>query len=160
MILGIIAMLFPLISGIKAQVISFLVENSLPLFLFGLGSTLIGAALAIHIILTSRRRYVTIRSGKKTISISEAVMQDYLSSYWKEIVPDREVPFRIQLKSHKIRILVDLPYFPKEEQKSLLEKIERDLNDLFRGIFGYQEALELEVSFQSAKKASNLSYNA
>lgn len=153
MILGIIAMLLPLFSGIKAQFIAFLVENSLPLFLFGLGSTLIGAALAIHIILNSRRRYVTIRSGKKTISVSEAVMQDYLSSYWKEVVPNRDVPFRVQLKNHKIRILADLPYFPKDEQKSLLEKIERDLNDLFRGILGYQDELEMEISFQSAKKA-------
>lgn len=147
-ILGFIAMLIPWSSGISNMIVSFIVNQSLILFLFGLGFAVIGAALALHIILSSRRRYVTLHLGKLTFSISEKLIGDYLSAYWKELFPHKEIPYRVVLKKHSVEITADLPFAPLEVQKDLLEKIEKDLGDLFRDVLGYREDLNLEISFQ------------
>lgn len=134
------------------MILSFLAGNSLLLLLFGLAFLVIGAALALHILLSSRVKYVTLRSGQNAVLISKEVLESYLASYWKELFPNREIPCRLVIKKRKIEVIADLPYMPLEEQKVVLEKIDSDLNGLFRDILGYRDELDLSVSFQNEPK--------
>lgn len=133
------------------MVLSFILQNSLLLFLFGLGVFIIGTALVIQIILSARTHYIVIRSGKNGVHIGEDVIESYLNSYWKELFPGREIPTRLLIKKRKIKVFADLPFIPEEDQKSLLEKVEEDLSKLFRDILGYPNELDLLISFGSEK---------
>ena len=55
------------------------------------------------------------------------------------------------MKKDSIKIIADLPAVPYDEQKYLLERMEKDVQDLFRDTLGYREEIELAVSFQNVE---------
>lgn len=146
-LLGIISLLIPWSEQIRSSIILFIADNTLALLLFGFCSVIIGAGLISTIVLNSQRRYYRIQSGSHPITLSESVVQDYLTVYWQRLFPQKEIPCRLVIKKKKIQVIADLPYVPILEQKSLLEKIEKDLLDTFRDVLGYREELDVSISF-------------
>lgn len=151
-LLGVICVLIPWSDSIQSSVIQFLQHNMLPLFLFGVSVIVIGVALASSILFSSRKRYYRIQSTAHPITLSETVIRDYLYTYWKKLFPQHEIPCHVIMKKKKIQVIADLPFIPILEQKSLLEKIEKDLVDMFRDILGYREELDISISFEKEKK--------
>lgn len=140
-------MLIPWADQIRYSVIHFISENPIALFFFGLSIALIGIALIATIVFNSQRRYYHIQSGSHPITLSETVVSDYLNSYWKKLFPNQETPCRVLIRKKKIQVTADLPFVPILEQKSLLEKIEKDLLSTFRDVLGYREELDVSISF-------------
>lgn len=151
-LLGIISVILPWSPGVRTMLVQFILEDSLLIFLSGFGLIVIGIALIIHAIFSFKRHYYVIRSDGKLLSIDESLFQDYLNSYWKQLFPNLEVPNRVEIKKNKIYIYADLPDTPLPQQKTLLERIENDLSEIFIRIFGYRNEFIISVSFQPQKK--------
>lgn len=148
-ILGFFSILTALLVNIRITFASFILNNALLLFLFGLCLFVCGLALIIHTLLSCKRKYTIIRTGKNEVTVSEILIQEYLNAYWQKLFPGKSVSSHIIVKKHTIKIIADLPAIPYEDQKHILERIERDIQDLFRDTLGYREEIELAVSFQN-----------
>lgn len=148
-LLGIIGIILPWSPDVRSHIVNFIFEDSVFIFLFGLGFFFIGTAIVVNIIVSSRRRYYEVRSGSSLVKVDETLFQSYLNTYWKQMFPKNEIPNRVTLRKNKIHITADLPYIPLAQQKELLEKIEGDLNDIFNRILGHRHECLISISFQS-----------
>ena len=110
----------------------------------------IGVAVVMNILLGSKTSYYQFTVGKNHVYVDEAVIQSYLREYWKELFVGQEIPNRITLKGNKINVVVDLPYVDPEQQTPLIDKIQRELTELFGDLLGYRQQFHLSLSFQSA----------
>lgn len=148
-LLGVIGLLFPWFPSMRETLVHFIMENSLMMFLFGIALTVSGVAMISHLIYTSRRHSYEIRSGRQIYRIEQSLIEDYLNTYWKQLFPKIEIPNHVSIQKNKIHITADLPYIPIEQQKSLLERIEHDLSDIFTRVLGYRDEYIISISFQS-----------
>lgn len=152
-LVGIVSIMIPWSENVRADLIRFILEDSLAISLFGFAFLVIGLAIVINILLNSRRSYYHVKSGESAIAVDEAVIQQYLTIYWKQLFPDSDIPYKLNLKKNRIHLSVDLPYHPQEEQRLLLERIRQDLRRLFSSQIGYADEFSLSASFQKAKKS-------
>ncbi len=146
-LLGIISVMIPWSEEVRYGLVRFILEDALAISLFGCAFIVVGLAIAVNILLNSRRKYYHLRSGCNAIGIDENVIQQYLTVYWQQLFPDHDIPYRLTIKHNKIHINVDLPHLPLQEQRQLLERIKQDLQQLFTGKLGYQEEFYLTASF-------------
>lgn len=156
-LLGIIGILIPWSSNVRAEVISIISEHSIAISLFGLIFIAIGIAVVVNILLVSKTSYYQFTVGKNHVYVDETVIQSYLREYWKELFAAQEIPNRITLKGNQINVVADLPYVEPEQQTKLINKIQQELTELFGEILGYRQQFHLSVSFQPepvAKKNS------
>ena len=153
MLIGIVGLMIPWSINVRTLLTQFIFEDSLAISLFGFVFFLIGVAVAVNILFNASRRYYKINSKNVSTTVDEAVIQEYLNTYWKQIFPDNDIPCLLTIKENKIHIAVDLPYLPIQEQKPLLERIRKDLVGIFAKILGYSDEFYLSASFQSQPKA-------
>lgn len=151
LLLGILAMMLPWSPNARTDLVAFILEDSLAIFLFGFAFFAIGIAIITQIILYTRKSYFHLKSTPRSISVDETVIADYISGYWRDLFPKSHVPSRLTLKKNKIHITADLPYIPQSEQKDLLEKIKNEIDDLLHNVIGYRDTFYLSASFQSKK---------
>lgn len=153
-LLGVIGIIISWSTEIRADFVQFILNNSLLLSSFGFAACFIGLAIAINVLINSKRKYYHIRSDNNAIIVDEAVIQQYLNAYWKELFPDSDIPSRLTLKNNKIHIIVDFPYLPIGQQQLILERIKQDLRSKFADLLGYHNEFYLSSTFQSPKKDS------
>jgi hypothetical protein len=146
--LGIVGIMIPWSSGMRMEIIQFILEYPLAILLFGVALVVAGLAIAFYILFHARRRYYYIYSGSHTAAVDEAVVQQYLNTYWKQLFPNRDIPNRLTIKNNKIHITVDLPFLPPHQQQLLLERIKQDLRGTFAKLLGYHNGFSLSASFQ------------
>lgn len=144
---GIAGMLVPWSAAIRTAFIEWLLEGSMDIMLFSFGFFVIGVYLVIYSLQHARIKYHRIKIDDPSIQISETLVQDYLGSYWKSLFPSSDVPCKLEMRKKKIAIQADLPFIPMDDQKELLQRIENDLSELFRKIFGYRHRLDILISF-------------
>lgn len=155
-LLGIVGLLLPWSSEIRTNIVQFFLEDFLYITLFSLGLVIAGIAIIINVLFSARKHYYEIKSGSNSFAIDEALFQDYLNTYWKQLFPKIEIPNRVVLKKNKIHVAADLPYVPLDQQKDLLKRIEKDLSDIFNRIFGYRNEYIISISFQEEPKSTAL----
>lgn len=148
-LIGIVGILIPWSVHVRTLLTQFIFEDYLAISLFGFAFFITGFAIFMNILLSTQRRYYRINSSRTTTTVDEAVIQEYLNTYWKQLFPENDIPCHLQLKNNKIHIAVDLPYLPIQEQKSLLERIRIDLIEIFSKVLGYREEFFLSASFQT-----------
>lgn len=149
LLLGLIAIILPWSIGLRTDVVLFFLENSIAISLFGFGFFLIGIGMLVNFYLSSRRSSYRLHS-KQPVVIDQRIMEQYLTSYWKQLFPQQEIPTQLFLRKNRLKITADLPYVPLLEQKPLVEQIEKDLQEIFSNLLGYSESFALALSF--AKK--------
>lgn len=147
-LIGGIAVLIPWSAKIRTDLIQFILEDALAISLFGFAFMVIGLASAASILLNAKRKYYHIKSGDQAVFVDEALIQQYLSLYWKQLFPLNDIPCRLSLKKNKVYISADLPPMPQSEQRPLLERIRKDLTQLFEKKLGYHEQISFSISFQ------------
>jgi hypothetical protein len=152
LLVGIICIMIPWSSTIRTELIQFILEDSLIIFLFGFSFLLIALAFIANLIFSARKKYYSVEGGNNSVEVDEELIKQYLQTYWKDLFPKYQVPCRLILKKNKLQIYADLPYLPETEQKNLIERIKKDLTDIFVRILGYKCEFLLSVSFQSEKK--------
>lgn len=151
-LIGIVGIMIPWSEVTRTTLIQFINEDALAISLFGFAFIVIGLAIVVNILLSTRRRYYLIRANDTSIAVDEAIIEQYLHAYWNQLFPGRDIPCRLALKDNKINITVDLPYLPVAEQKKLLERIKEDLRNTFADMLGYRDEFNVSVSFQPAPK--------
>lgn len=152
LMLGLVAILLPWSPMVRTDLIQFILEDSIAIFLFGFVFLIVGLAIVIYTLLSTRRSYYRLKGGPQSVQIDEQVIQDYLDSYWKQLFPQTIVPNRLQIKKNKIHLIADLPYVPPSEQRNVLDRINNDLTDLFGSFLGYREPFYLSASFQPEQR--------
>ena len=149
--LGVISVLMPWFPSMRADLILFLLENSVVISLFGFAFLTIGVFLVINIILSTKGHYYEFKVGQNTVTIDEDLIQKYLQMYFSELFPTEEVPCRLTIKQNQLHVTADLPYVPPTQRSLLTEKIKQDLKDLFSQQLDYNTDYYLSTSFQSDK---------
>lgn len=149
---GVVAVMIPWSTPVRDSLVQFILEDALAISLFGFAFIVIGLAIASYILIGTKRRYYHIKSKGGATVVDEAVIQQYLDTYWKQLFPKHEIPCRLTLKNNKIHVSVDFPYLPAADQRPLLERVKNDLNKTFTKILGYQEEFYLSASFEPAPK--------
>lgn len=155
LLLGSLAIMLPWSPVARTDLVMFILEDSLAIFLFGFVFLAIGIAIVTQIILSARKNYYRLKSSPRAISVDEAVITNYINSYWKDLFPKTYIPSSLNLKKNKIHITADLPYIPQSEQKELLEKIKTDLDELLASLLGYRDIFYLSASFQPKRNEKN-----
>lgn len=147
-LVGIVGLIVPWSSNVRQFLTQMILEDSLVISLFGFAFIVIGIAMAAYIILNSRRRYYHIKTGDGSVLVDEGIVQEYLSLYWKQLMPDAAISSSVNLKDNKISINVDFPHVPVPGQRPLLEKVRTDLRDWLFKILGYHEEFQMHATFQ------------
>lgn len=147
---GLITLLLPWSENVRSHVVAFINENAWPWNLFGLGFILIGIAIGAYTLLTKRNRYFTSKQGSNETTISEKVIDDYLRTYFAGQFPSQDIPYRFTISKNKFHLVTDLPFIPLENQPEVIQKIEDDIQKIFRDYLGYKKELKFSISFASA----------
>lgn len=156
---GIICMMFPWDADIRTAAIQFVLENSLAIVLFGFGMFLIGASVIVNLFQNVRKRYYHVRTDANAISVDENIIQSYLNSYWKNHYPNEEIPYRFTINKNKIHLYADLPYCPKPQQQTEVERIQSELSALLRRSVGLKTDFKLSLSFEREKSRKEVVQN-
>src|SRR5581483_2426844 len=96
--LGVIGVLVPWLPSFRTDLIQFLLEDSIAIFLFGFCFIAIGFAIAVHLLLGVRKNCYYMKVSSNTVAIDESIIQHYLNTYWKELFPENDIPNRLVLK--------------------------------------------------------------
>lgn len=131
----------------RTETITFILENSNLIILFGLLFITIGIISFFYLVQSTKRKYYTVKSQKLEVDVSESVIHKYLKNYFRELYPYNDVPCQVELKRRRAEVTADLPFVPTNEQKDLLKKIEEDLTSIFRDQIGYRNELKVSISF-------------
>lgn len=147
LVLGLFGMILPWTPAIRTEVVDFLLSNTATLSLFGFAFVVIGMGILVQLMHGARRH--TFKSKLKAVSVevSEKVIEEYLSVYFRDLFPYAEVPCQVLLKPKKVKVVIDLPGLPKSEQEPLVKRVEQDLASLFRDQIGYPHEILLSFSF-------------
>jgi len=137
---------------IRSNIIDFFLENTIAISLFGFGFFVIGLTMLVNFYLSSKRRYYHLKVGERSVAIDEVVIRQCLQSYWEQVFPNQDVPTRLLLRKNKIKVIADLPYVPKEERSTVLERIQNDLHEIFSKTLGYTQKFLLSITFQPESK--------
>jgi hypothetical protein len=151
-LLGFIGVLIPWSGAVRAEVISLVTEHSIAISLFGFTFIAIGIAVAFQILLATRLSYYQFTVGNDKVEVSEEVILKYLNGYWHSLFEGQEIPCNVSLKNNKIHVTADIPFVALPQQEDLLEKIQKELSELFFDFLGYRQEFHLEIGFHPEKK--------
>jgi hypothetical protein len=150
--LGIISIMLPWSPNIRTDLVQFILEDSVMIFLFGFALMVIGVAIVVNVLLGFKHHYYEIRSKNHAMYIDESLFQDYLNTYWKHLFPNQDIPNRVTIKRNKVHVIADLPPIPLNEQKAIIQRVESDLSDIFTRLIGYRNEYIISISFQKEAK--------
>ena len=145
--LGVLAILIAWAPEFSNLIIQFLEEETLLLAWSGGTLIAIGIFLAVSLYMMNRRRYYHIRMGDLAAKVDEAVVDKYVSTYWKELFPGQEVACEVVVRKNRIEIIADLPHVPVDQQHDMAIRIEKDLKELFAQVLEYRNPFLFNVSF-------------
>jgi hypothetical protein len=118
--------------------------------LFGFLLFLSGLISFVYVLLNLKGRHYQIRSGRYTALVDEGVVDSYVTDYIRRAFPKMEVYHDTAIKGGKIHLSIDLPHYPDDEQRRLVEKIEKELGHTFQKFLGYPSDFFLSASFRQA----------
>lgn len=150
-IFGVFSLILPWSSYFQEATTQFFLKNTLIFSLFGLGFVLMGLSLIIYTSLQTRHHFIEIRTGDFSVNLDENVIKQYLETYWQEQFPKSHIPFDLTFKKKFIQIVANLPPLQPSDQDQFLEKVKRDLNEMFSQFIGYPNEVHLIASFQEKK---------
>lgn len=151
-ILGVIGIILPWSTGLRTEIIEFILANSIAISLFGFGFVVLGGTIVLNLIVNSKRKYYHMHVGSHLVTIDETIIQRYLQTYWEKLFPTQEVLMRLVIKKDKIKITADLPHATPEEQSEYKQRIKQDLREIFTKVLGYPHEFMLSLSFQTKNK--------
>jgi len=147
-LLGFLSILIQASTDVRSEFVSFILEDSFFISLFGLCSLLIGAGVIFYLSTSLKKRYIKIKSSSnKAFYLEDTLFQDYMHTYWKEMFPQQEIPSQVTIRKNKVMVTADLPYIPEHEQKTLISRIEEDLKELFQNVLGYHQEYTISLHF-------------
>ena len=89
----------------------------------------------------SPKQQLQIRMGERSVAVDEGLVKTYVDNYWEQVLPGQTVYQQVVVRKNTIEIVANLPFLPEEEQKPLLERVEKDLTLLFKDTLGYRKRI-------------------
>lgn len=142
---GVFLVALPMAPTLREHAIEFI--NSSDSFLTTLGVLTIVVALLILIAsyaMTKGASFTVVMGDKGSFTVDERVLNKLLHDYFKKIFNKFDVAGRFVDK--EIQITLEMPSMPFVEQRPLLEKIEKELADLFEEQFNYVAPFSLSAT--------------
>jgi hypothetical protein len=146
---GTIAILIPWLPSIRTEIVYFILEKSMILFVMGVALLIIGLAMIAYVRLSTGQRTFYVRHAPHPVEVKLDTVSGYLNTYFKEMFPGMEIPHEVILHRNKIRLYVDFPYIIKEEQEPLTDRLYEELAGVLDEKLGCTYPLELSVSYNN-----------
>jgi|GEM_PF-4023690 len=146
-LLGLFAMLLPWFEKVRMLAIRMIQNESGVLALFGFAFFLMGVAFIGHAVANAGKKSFVIKLKEQKVTVNESLVRNYLREYWQEAYPHHEIPFRILFKRHRLFVQADFPSLSDEEQRTTLQKVERDLEEILHGVIGYRGDVDVSIQF-------------
>lgn len=145
--LGVIAIVLPWSPSFRTEMISFILENSIAISLFGYGFFIIGVAIILNVYLNSRKHYYYLHTPSSDVVVDERVISQHVDSYFKGLFPGKQVHTRVFITRNKVKVLAELPPTPKPEQERLKIKIPEDMNEILTQLLGRPPVCSVSLTF-------------
>ena len=146
---GTVAILIPWLPTIRTEIVLFILEKSMILFVMGVALLIIGLAMIAYVRLSTGQRSFFVRNTPHPIEVELDVVRNFLNTYFKEMFPGMEIPHEVVLHRNRVSLYVDFPYIIKEEQGPLTDRLFEELSIALDEKIGYTQALELSVSYNN-----------
>jgi hypothetical protein len=131
-----------------AQRLSCLISSgSYLLYLIGGACFVVGASVLLACFFMNRRSVMHLKMGRGKVDIELPVIEESLQRLTQAFFPRHEVPVEVRLVKGQLYLAADLPYVPFDEQKPLLQNIEKKTMHLLAKSFGYCDEFTFSVSF-------------
>lgn len=148
-LLGVFALLFPMSQVFKEHFIAFVLEESWEFYLLGIVFLVIGLWILGSLILRLKKRLYLIRGGHFKIQLGERIFRDHLDRYWMRRFSRSGAVREVLFKKNRIVVTADIPLVPEHEKQAFIQTLQKDLEDLFSRVLGYQGVLDLNLYFGS-----------
>lgn len=145
--LGILCALIAWFPQMKNDILQLLDESSWLVFFAGLAFILIGGAILFNLFIHSRVRTYVIRSGKNAVEVDQALIEETLNLYWRQLFPRYSIPSQVKIQDNQVYITADFPLIAEEEQSSFIKSIEENVGSLLSRTLGYRNDFFLTASF-------------
>ncbi|MEI6531948.1 MAG: hypothetical protein WCN87_03920 [Chlamydiota bacterium] len=150
LIFGIFLICIPLSPVFRNYAITFVGSSDSFLMTCGFLLFMVAVLLLIASYSTTKGVSLTLTMGEKgSYTVDERVLNKLLKEYFKSVFTRYEVTG--QFYRNQIGIVLEMPAMPFIEQKPLLEKIEKDLADIFEEQFGYSAPFSLSATITEEK---------
>ncbi len=146
---GTVAMLIPWLPTVRTEIVLFVLEKTMLLFVMGVALLIIGLAMIAYVRLSMGQRTFYVRKDSHPVEVQREVLQGVLNIYFKEMFPGMEIPHEAILHRNKVRLYLDFPYIIKEEQEPLTDRLYEELSALLDESLGCSKPLELSVSYNN-----------
>ncbi len=145
--IGLFSIFIPWSNAVQMGLIEFILHDALVISLFGFTFLVIAFAMIVDFAIHARRKYYYVKSQNDVVAVDEAIIQNYLSTYWKEMFPAHNVACQLKIKDNHIHIYADLPHQPVDVQPIIIEQVKSDLQKQFRSSLGPEVSFSLSASF-------------
>ena len=145
---GAFCFLLPWSPLMQNGLLSFIREHPLLFSLAGFIILGIGIGFILRSKVQAKQKFVMLRIGNRSISMTPDVVEYYLNRYWKEKFPQLTVLNQLAVDQDIIKIESQIPFIPKNERPQLLKESQFELQDLFQSVLGYTQEVHLAIHFE------------
>lgn len=145
--LGCLFCAFPYAQQFRLSFIHFLQQEPETFQWIGGAILAFGGLLLLGFSLLNRRRFLRIQMGPAKTLVDEAIVQDYVQTYWKEKHPDDDVHVDVVVqKGETLEIIVPASKDWEGKVEEHLEAVQNDLGDRLSRRLGYYREFYLTLS--------------
>lgn len=123
---------------LRSAIATMFLEKSALFTFLGVMLLIIGLLLLLGFYSMQRGRYLSVEMKDRKTQIEIRLVKEYVEKYWKNTFPDQDVHTEVLIyPNQKIELSLQIPNLSFEEQQAVLEKVEKELGDLFAKKLGY-----------------------
>lgn len=144
--------IFPQTGEFRQELYRLLNESDHFYWILGTLLSLTGLILLIaSFFVTKRDHFFVTYQSRGPIELDPSIIKSYVEEYLKEFFANEALSVDLALKAGKIHIVADLPKVAFKDQKEIVERIQKDLRNLFETTFDYKEDFYISLSFEKKK---------
>lgn len=144
---GVFFLLLPNSIAFRLTLEQLLVSDTSLFAKIGIGITCFGVLLLVGFYILNKKNYLTFKINGSRILIDEAIIQDYLKQYWREVFPHHDIYSEVVFHfPQKLEIVAQLPKMNEEEKTHLLLRMQNELSVLLARKLGYEKEFFLTIN--------------
>ena len=140
---GVLLVLSAFLINIQNLAIHFLLQYPNLLFSAGLFLVFFGLVLFCGFYNMYKVRYYKIKMGASKVLVEEAIIQDYIKGYWRQIFPNETSNLEVVI--HPKQTIEIVTKLQNKATEALLSKIENELGLLLAKKLGYEKEFVLTI---------------
>lgn len=146
--LGPLLLSVPLSSPLREATVSFLQHSTWTIVCIGAVFVVMGIGCIAVLYARLGSRIYTVRSGDRSITLNEELIEAFLQAFWHEQYPFNSVNSRVAIAGQTLYIWATLPPTTVEARKDTLAEVEKTLDKALRDNMGFSGAFRLIATFE------------